>query len=167
MAAARRAGGAVVDGSGVVVVPVEDEYVGLTVYASTMLPAERALAEARSAAPMMGLVGPITSEAFQLAYETPYDGTVLLRVSRRAELPVALAALDPDSYGTCAYALAWRPPGVAAERADSAVGRIARDRVVPLVARLAHSLQAATGGTVIDIGGFPLTSSELRARASR
>jgi hypothetical protein len=132
-----------------------------------MLPAERALGHARSAVPMMGLAGPITSEAFQLAYESPYDGTLLLHVGRRTEVPVALAALDPDSYGTCAYALTWRPPGLAAERADSAVGRIARDRVVPLVARLAHSLQAATGGTVIDIGGFPLTSSELRARASR
>jgi hypothetical protein len=167
LAAARRAGGAVVDATGHVVAPPEDEFVGLTVYATDALPAELALTLARSVAPMMRPVGGATPESYGLVFETPYDGTVLLELSRSRELPVALLPLERDVYGRYALALTWVPAGPAAETHGSVVGRLARDRIVPLLDRLALTLQASTRGTVVDAGGFVVTPEELQRRVSR
>jgi len=160
LAVARRAGGAVVDGRGRVRVPAADEFVGLTIYAPAAISAEAALAQARSVAPMMRPVAAHADETFRLAFETPYDGTVLLRVTTRTELPVALMSLAPEAYGRHAYALTWIPAGAAAEASDTVVGRLARGRIVPLVARLAAALAATTRGTVVDTGGFVVTPDE-------
>jgi hypothetical protein len=167
LAAARRVGGAVVDPGGRVLAPPPDELVGLTVYATGALPAELALTVARSVAPMMRPVGGATEESYGLVFETPYDGTVLLELSRTGELPVSLLALEGDAYGPYALALSWVPAGPAAETHGSVVGRLARDRIVPLLDRLALTLQASTRGTVVDAGGFVVTPEELQRRVSR
>lgn len=167
LAAARRSGGALVDGTGQVLVPPVDEFVGLTVYSRSVVPGETTLARARSVAPMMRAVGPVAPDAYRLAFPTPYDGTVTVDLTTRAELPVALGAVEPAAYGRHAYAITWVPEGPGTASPSSVVGRIARDRVVPRVVRLAVVLQEATGGTVVDTGGFVVSVEELRERGSR
>ncbi|GAA1962189.1 hypothetical protein GCM10009798_22440 [Nocardioides panacihumi] len=162
LAVARRTGGAVVDGRGGVRAPAAAEFVGLTLYAPDAVPAEVALAQARSVAPMMRPVAAPPTETYRLAFDTPYDGTVLVSLTTRTQLPVVLMSLAPEAYGRYAYALTWVPSGPAAEACDTVVGRLARGRIVPLVARLAAALSGVTGGTVVDTGGFVVTPEELR-----
>ncbi|GAB7004309.1 hypothetical protein JCM18899A_17820 [Nocardioides sp. AN3] len=167
VAAARRAGGAVVDGAGRVLTPAQDELVDLTVYSATADPAPVVLGCVRSVAPLMREVDPVGQETFRLAFETPYDGTVAVSLAHRAELPVVLGSREGATDGPNAYAVTWTAPDGAADDPTSVVGRIARERVVPLISRLALAIQTSAGGTVVDAGGFVVPLDELRRRASR
>lgn len=166
LAAARRAGGAVVDGTGAVRSPAADEIVRLTLYATEAIPPELALSVARSVAPMTR-PGGSSVDGYELVLDTTYDGSLTVRVGRSAEVPVCLLTLDRGAYGTAAYALRWQPPDAAAADPRSTAGRIARDRILPLVARLALALRASASGTTVDADGFVVTARELQRRATR
>jgi hypothetical protein len=167
LAAAGHVGGSVVDAVGQVVSVRHDELVGLSLFASELLDTDAALQRARTVAPMMRLARPEPDGSAGLALDTPYDGTLLLRLGAGAQPPVALSWLPEDAYGPCAYEVSWVPPDAAAATAGSVVGRLARDRIVPLVARLVLALQESVGGTVVDLGGFVVPIEDVRRRAAR
>jgi hypothetical protein len=116
---------------------------------------------------MMRPEGSLDGEDYRLVLETPYDGTVTLTHARRAELPVVLTSLEEGATGPFATVLTWIAPDAAARDARSVVGRIARERVMPVLHRLALTLRARSGGAVVDAGGFLVTPRELESRASR
>jgi hypothetical protein len=165
-AVARRCGGAVVDASGAVVTPARHEVVGLTLFAPSQVSAGMALVHARTVAPGARAVDVVGAESYELAVDTPYDGTVWLSFARRRVLPVALTWLPDETYGSFAYELSWVPPNAGAASPDSVVGRVARERVVPLLARLTAVIQAHADGTVVDAGGFVVPIEDLRRLGS-
>lgn len=175
VAAARRAGGAVVPADrSAVVVPDAGELVDLTLWTAVpmspqdALPLVRpALAGGRLGEPRAGGSGPgPVPFAIPAAFE--YDGVLSVELSRPEHRPAVLASLDWRDHGPWAYRVAWSSsPDSAEVDPSSPLLAIARGRMRPVVARAVSALWRAAGGTVVDAGGFVVTPDELRDRASQ
>lgn len=167
-AAARRAGGAVLDPT-LGVLDLGEPAEGLTVFSAVPLTPEAALGLVRSVAPggrLASVPGPDEGIApYTLELPSQFDGTVVLHFARAAELPVSLLQLDWRDYGPFAYQVAWVPPEGQGAHSDAQLVRIARGRSRPIVARTAAVLSRSTDGAVVDADGFVLAAEEVLARA--
>ncbi len=177
LAAARKAGGAVVPADrSRVVVPDPGSAVDLTLWSAVPLSASQAgplvrpaLAGARLQPVEEHPAEPGAPRPFTLTGTYEYDGAVVVRTERSAQVPVVLSTLDWRSYGPWAYHVGWEPLDPDERDADvpSPLHVIARQRVRPSVARVAAALQEVAGGVVVDAGGFVVDEPELRARSAR
>lgn len=177
LAAARRAGGAVVPADrSRVVVPDAGAAVDLTLWSAVPLSAAEAaplvrpaLAGARLQPVREHPAEPGAPRPFTLTGTYEYDGTLVVRTERSAQVPVVLSTLDWRAYGPWAYHVTWEPlePPRGEAEAPSPLHVIARQRVGPSVARAVTALRQAAGGVVVDSGGFVVDEAELRARSSR
>lgn len=168
-AAARRAGGSVVIGTGPVEVGDPGLTVDLAVFSASPLPPEAALGLARSVVPGARVESEPTPDEgiapYTIVLPTQFDGAVELRFGRAAELPVSLLQLDWRDYGPFAYRAAWQPPAELGARPDAQLARIARERARPLVSRAAVVVAKSAGGVIVDGDGFVLPLEEVVTRA--
>ncbi|WP_138067688.1 hypothetical protein [Cellulomonas rhizosphaerae] len=178
-AAARRTGGLVVapDRSRSLV-PDRHADVSLTLWSAQPMAAVDAVPLVRPA--LAGArVGPVDlprpngtadtgPQPFGVTAMFDYDGAVTLTMRRQTDGPVVLGSLDWREHGPWAYRVVWEPlePGELETETPSPLHVIARDRVMPSMARVIAALWRAVGGTVVDAGGFVVTPDELRERAT-
>lgn len=177
LAAARRAGGAVVPADrSRLVVPDAGAAVDLTLWSAVPLGAAEAVPLVRPALAGARLqpvrehpAEPGAPRPFTLTGTYEYDGALVVRTERSAHVPVVLSTLDWREYGPWAYHVAWEPlePPQGEAEVPSPLHVIARQRVGPSVARVVTALRQAAGGVVVDSGGFVVDAAELRARSSR
>lgn len=171
-AAARRTGGGILPAArDRAVVPDPGALLDLTLWSAVPVPAADAVPLLRPALSGSRLAPPAATApgdaGFALAATFPYDGTVTVRCSRSARVPVVLSTLDWREHGPCAYHVAWRPPEALEPEPDhpSQLHVIARQRVAPAVARVVLALGRTAGGTVVDAGGFLVPRDEVAQRA--
>ncbi|MFC8191771.1 hypothetical protein ACFUMH_08940 [Cellulomonas sp. NPDC057328] len=176
-AAARRTGGGILPADRrQVVVPDPASALDLTLWSAVPLAAQDAVPLVRPALSGSRL-GPTETPAqgggpggFSLTATYEYDGAVVVRLSRSDEVPVVLSTLDWREHGPWGYHVTWRPPDPAELEVEhpSQVHLVARQRVIPGIARVTATLWRAAGGTVVDAGGFVVTAAELddRTRAA-
>lgn len=166
VAAARRAGGAVLAPDGSATVPVHGGTPELAVFsAHAIAPGVlvAALHQAGADARVDSAPGPDEGIApYELSLVTEYDGTVRVSFARAAELPLALTRVPWRDYGPFRYRVHREAPegygGPGAEGLD----RIARQRCGPLQARAARAVRSVTGGTLVEGDGFLVDDSRLR-----
>lgn len=168
-AAARRAGGAVLFAGGAVERPDPALAIELSVFSAVPVAPEVTFGLVHAVVPSARVSSaPEPDEGiapYTIEIPTQFDGSVELRFARAGELPVCLLSLDWREYGPFAYRVAWVPPAELAESRDPALERVVKARLRPVVARVAHAMQRAAGGSVVDEDGFVVTHDELVARA--
>ncbi len=167
VAAARRAGGAIVAPDGSVTVPVHGGAPDLVVFsAHAIAPGVlvAALHQAGADARIDSAPGPDEGIApYELSLPTEYDGIVRVSFARAAELPLALTRVPWREYGPFRYRVHREAPeGYGGPGADG-LDRIARLRCGPLQARAARAVLSVAGGTLVDGDGFLVDDSRLRA----
>jgi len=179
-AAARRAGGIVVAADRAhSLTPDRHADVGLTLWSAEPMTAVDAVPLVRPALSGARL-GPVDlprpngtadtgPQPFGVTATFEYDGAVTVSMSRVARAPRVLETLDWRDHGPWAYRVTWQPlePGELTTETPSPLHVIARDRVMPSMARVTAALWRAVGGTVVDAGGFLVTPDELRDRSAR
>lgn len=170
-AVARRTGGGILPAArDRVVVPDPAAAVDLTLWSAVPLNPDDALPLVRPSlsgsrlaldAPPGGTLG------FTVTATYEYDGAVEVRCARSREVPTVLATLDWREHGPWSYRVAWRPPDPMELEVPhpSQLHVIARQRVVPSIARVVATLWRTVGGTVVDAGGFLVAHAEVEARA--
>ncbi|ROS76457.1 hypothetical protein [Cellulomonas sp. PhB143] len=175
VAVARDVGGVLVTSTREVLAPPPESSVDLTLYSAHPLSAGQTLPLLRKVQPGARLVSEEQVErgpaGFALVAESAYDGDLHVWMQRAPTLPRALEALDWREHGPFAYRLLWRPVDAYELELERPSGThvIARARLRAAVARLALSLGAAVGGTVVGDGGFVVGhdgAQGLRARAA-
>jgi len=174
VAAARRAGGAVVPADrSRVVLPERGELLDLTLWTAVPVSAQDALPLLRPALSGGRLGEPRTATTaagpvpFSVAAAFEYDGALTVELARPTRQPAVLASLDWRDHGPWALRVAWSSsPDVEVDPASPLL-TIARGRMRPVVARAMSALWRAAGGTVVDAGGFVVTPDELRDQASQ
>ncbi len=112
------------------------------------------------------VVGGSAATPYELVARFEYDGEVRLRFGR-SEGPVVLDSMGWRDHGPFAYAVSWAPPDPEELHIPHPTTShlIARGRVAPVVARVVAALLPATGGVVVDDGGFLVGPAELGVRA--
>lgn len=173
-AAARRTGGSILPADGRhAVVPDSASALDLTLWSAVPVAAQDAVPLVRPALSGSRL-GPTetpqqgaAATGFSLTATYEYDGAVVVRLARSAEVPVVLSTLDWREHGPWGYHVTWRPPDPLELEVEhpSQLHVVARQRVAPAVARVTATLWRAAGGTVVDAGGFVVGAAELDERA--
>ncbi|MFT4286208.1 hypothetical protein [Nocardioides sp.] len=160
-AVARHTGGVVVvDGT---VVGSASAATTISLYAAEPLAAEVALTLVRSAAPMARPAAPSAELPYRITVPSEFDGVIDIVAGRAAELPVSLLRLDASDYGPNVFQMTW---SLAGAEIGSPPHRIARERSLPVLARVAAALQRATRGALVDGDGFVVPPEEVQSRAS-
>jgi hypothetical protein len=154
-AVARNTGGAVlVDGD--ITRAVVGASVNLRVSSARALPAEEAMGLVRRVAPRAVLVGS-GDAGYLLEVPSSYDGSVLVDVRTvPGGVEHRFRWLSPS-----AVAVFGAPPGA------TSLDAIARERLVPVVAKIALRLLGAVPGEATDADGLVVTTAELERRAQR
>ncbi|QGQ20625.1 hypothetical protein GC089_17310 [Cellulomonas sp. JZ18] len=171
-AAARRTGGGILPADRAsVVVPDPAAALDLTLWSAVPVAAQDVVPLVRPALSGSRL-GPASVPAdgapgFTLTATFPYDGAVVVRLARAAQVPLVLSGLDWREHGPWGYHVTWEPPDPLQLQAEppSQQHVVARTRVAPAVARVVGTLWRAAGGTVVDAGGFVVGRAELDERA--
>lgn len=171
-AAARRTGGGILPADRAsVVVPDPGAVLDLTLWSAVPVAAQDVVPLVRPA--LSGSrVGPTATArdggpGFTLTATFPYDGAVVVRLERAAQVPLVLSTVHRREHGPWGYRVAWEPPDplqLGAEQ-PSQQHVVARARVAPALARVVATLWRAAGGTVVDAGGFVVAPAELDERA--
>ncbi|WP_265520162.1 hypothetical protein [Oerskovia flava] len=170
IAAARRAGGAVVIDGRTHLTPDPSASVDLTLFSAQALDPQSALGVLRTVIATSQITGveerPDGPSDYLVTGESSYDGALEMLVQRVQVVPQSLAALEWREYGPFAYRLSWRPSDPYELEAEhpSGVHVIARTRMRASVARLAAMLQGRIGGTLVDEGGFVVGAHDLEER---
>ncbi|GEL96417.1 hypothetical protein [Cellulomonas composti] len=175
VATARRTRGLVVPADRAsVLVPDPGQGVDLTLWSAVPLtPADLvavvrpAMVGARVGAPEVGESTGSAPVPCRLTATFEYDGQVVVTLARSTTLPVVLTTIDWRASGPWAYRVRWRPidPDELGSEQPSRLHVIARDRVAPMLARVATALQRAVEGTVVDAGGFVVSPDDLVRRS--
>lgn len=175
-AAARRAGGAVISADRTqVLAPDPSTAVDLTLWTGTALTAPELVARVRPFLAGARVGEPSALPGGQPGGPAPYsvtarfefDGAVDVSAQPRDAVPVAVVSQAWGAAGPWTYRFSWAPPDPAELSAPqpSRLHVIARNRVAPVIARVARALQQTAGGVVVDDGGFPVGDDELAARS--
>ena len=179
VATARHVGGVVVPADrATMLAPDPAQGIDLTLWSAVPLLPERlvtvvrpALAGVRLGAPQVARADVPGPSPYALTATSEYDGDVQITVARATAVPVVLSRVQWREHGPWAYRVRWQPldPDELASEQPSRLHVIARDRVAPMLARVAVALRQEVAGTVVDAGGFvvPLEELETRARPDR
>lgn len=154
-AVARHTGGAVL-ADGEITRPGMGASVSLLLSSGRALSAEGALRLVRRVTPRAVLVGS-DDVGYLLEVPSSYDGSVLVDVRT---VP-----------GGVEHRFRWVSPTGEADDGEqhgaTSLDAIARERLVPVVARIALRLLEAVGGEATDADGLGITTAELERRAQR
>ena len=158
-AAARHARGAVLE-EGTPLTLDHRRSVNRHLYSPHALPPEVALALVRTVLVQATLetVGapPTGPQDFEIVTHTPYDGSVVVRCERAAQLPPALRTVPWRDSGPFCYAVRWLTGDAypAVDEGTSNLHHIARRRMAPVVVGVVEVMRASIAGTVLDDDGF-------------
>ena len=158
-AAARHARGAVLE-EGAPLPLDHRRSVNRHLYSAHALPPEVALALVRTvlAQAVLETVSspPTGPQDFEIVTHTPYDGSVVVRCERPAQLPPALRTLPWRDSGPFRYAVRWLTGDTypALTGGTTNLHHIARRRMAPVVIEVVAVVRASIAGTVLDDDGF-------------
>ncbi len=154
-AVARHAGGAVLAG-GVLTRPAVGIRVSLLISSRRALSAGEALALVRRVAPGAVLLAS-DDEGYLLEVPSSYDGSVLIDVRTTPR----------DAEHRFRWISPTGEPDDGAHDGGASLDAIARERLVPVVAKIALRLLEAVAGEATDADGLVVTTAELERRAQR